>query len=205
MTTRTAAVQGGLNLEYFTVAWNTLEAMVALICGALAGSIALTGFGLDSLIEVSSGGVLLWRLQSDSDETRREAVERRALKLVGISLITLAVYVAGESIMNLIRRQAPERSLPGMALAIAALIVMPVLARAKKKVASAIASPALQADSRQTDICAYLAAILLLGLLLNAALGWWWADSTAGLVMVPLIAYEGVQGLRGKTCCDDCQ
>ena len=205
MTTRTAAVQGGLNLEYFTVAWNTLEAMVALICGALAGSIALTGFGLDSLIEVSSGGVLLWRLQSDSDETRREAVERRALKLVGMSLITLAVYVAGESIMNLIRRQAPERSLPGMALAIAALIVMPVLARAKKKVASAIASPALQADSRQTDICAYLAAILLLGLLLNAALGWWWADSTAGLVMVPLIAYEGVQGLRGKTCCDDCQ
>jgi len=205
VTTRTAAVQGGLNLEYFTVAWNTLEAMVALICGALAGSIALTGFGLDSLIEVSSGGVLLWRLQSDSDETRREAVERRALKLVGISLITLAVYVAGESIMNLIRRQAPERSLPGMALAIAALIVMPVLARAKKKVASAIASPALQADSRQTDICAYLAAILLLGLLLNAALGWWWADSTAGLVMVPLIAYEGVQGLRGKTCCDDCQ
>ena len=111
MTTRTAAVQGGLNLEYFTVAWNTLEAMVALICGALAGSIALTGFGLDSLIEVSSGGVLLWRLQSDSDETRREAVERRALKLVGMSLITLAVYVAGESIMNLIRRQAPELSL----------------------------------------------------------------------------------------------
>ena len=128
MTTRAAGVQGGLNLEYFTVAWNALEAMVALICGALAGSIALTGFGLDSLIEVSSGGVLLWRLQSDSDETRREAVERRALKLVGISLITLAVYVAGESIMNLIRRQAPERSLPGMALAIAALIVMPVLA-----------------------------------------------------------------------------
>ena len=204
MTTRTAAVQGGLNLEYFTVAWNALEAMVALICGALAGSIALTGFGLDSLIEVSSGGVLLWRLQADSDETRREAVERRALKLVGISLITLAVYVAGESIMNLIRREAPERSLPGIALAIAALIVMPVLARAKRKVASAIASPALQADSRQTDICAFLAGVLLLGLLLNAALGWWWADSTAGLIMVPLIAYEGVQGLRGKTRCHDC-
>ena len=204
MTTRAAAVQGGLNLEYFTVAWNALEAMVALICGALAGSIALTGFGLDSLIEMSSGGVLLWRLQSDHDEARREVVERRALKLVGISLITLAVYVAGESILNLVRRQAPERSLPGIALAIVALIVMPVLARAKRRVASAIASPALQADSRQTDICAYLAAILLLGLLLNAALGWWWADSTAGLVMVPLIAYEGVQGLCGKTCCHDC-
>ena len=204
MTTRAAAVQGGLNLEYFTIAWNALEAIVALICGALAGSIALTGFGLDSLIEVSSGGVLLWRLQADSDETRREAVERRALKFVGVSLIALAVYVAGESITNLVRREAPERSLPGIALAIAALIVMPVLARAKRKVASAIASPALQADSRQTDICAYLAAILLLGLLLNAALGWWWADSIAGLMMAPLIAYEGVQGLRGKTCCHDC-
>ena len=204
MTTRAAVLRSGLNLEYFTVGWNALEAMVALVCGALAGSIALTGFGLDSLIEMSSAGVLLWRLQSDSNEMRREATERRALKLVGLSLVILAVYIAGESIMNLIRREAPERSLPGIALAIAVLIVMPVLARAKRKVASAIASPALQADSRQTDICAYLAAILLLGLLLNAALGWWWADSTAGLVMAPLIAYEGVQGLRGKTCCDDC-
>lgn len=204
MTTRAAAVDSGLNLEYFTVAWNALEAIVALICGAVAGSIALTGFGLDSLIEVSSGGVLLWRLHSDCDHARREAVELRALKLVGISLLALAVYVAGESILSIVRREAPERSLPGIVLAMAALIVMPVLARAKRKVASAIASSALQADSRQADICAYLSAILLLGLLLNAALRWWWADPAAGLVMVPLIAYEGVQALRGKTSCHAC-
>ena len=204
MTTRAAAVQSGMNLEYFTVAWNSVEALVALICGAVAGSIALVGFGLDSLIEVSSGGILLWRLHSDQDDARREAAERRALKLVGITLLALAAYVAGDSAVSLLRREAPQRSLPGIALAAASLIAMPLLARAKRRVASTIASPALHADSRQTDICAYLSAILLLGLLLNAALGWWWADPAAGLVMVPLIAYEGSQALGGKTCCHDC-
>ncbi len=204
MTTRAAAVHSGVNLEYFTVAWNSLEAIVALVCGAVAGSIALIGFGLDSLIEVSSGGVLLWRLHSDRDHPRREAVEQRALKLVGVSLLALAAYVAGESVLSMVRREAPERSLPGIALAVVSLIAMPLLARAKRRVASAIASPALRADSRQTDICAYLSAILLLGLLLNAAFRWWWADPAAGLAMAPLIAYEGVQALRGKTCCQDC-
>jgi divalent metal cation (Fe/Co/Zn/Cd) transporter len=204
VTTRAASVQSGVRLEYFTVAWNLVEAAVALVSGAIAGSIALIGFGLDSLIEVSSGGVLLWRLHSDRDHLQREAVERRALKLVGISLLALAAYVASDSIVSLVRREAPERSLPGIALAVASLIAMPLLARAKRRVASAIASPALHADSRQTDICAYLSAVLLLGLLLNAALGWWWADPAAGLAMVPLIAYEGTEALRGKTCCQGC-
>jgi divalent metal cation (Fe/Co/Zn/Cd) transporter len=204
VTTRAAAVQNGVNLEYFTVAWNSFEALVALICGAMAGSIALIGFGLDSLIEVSSGGILLWRLRSDHDDARREAAERRALKLVGASLLGLAAYVAADSALSLLRHEAPERSLPGILLAAASLIAMPLLARAKRRVASTIASRALHADSRQTDICAYLSAILLLGLLLNAALGWWWADPAAGLVMMPLIAYEGSQALRGKTCCHDC-
>lgn len=205
MTTRAAAVQSGVNLEYFTIGWNALEAAVALICGAVAGSIALAAFGLDSLIEVSSAGILLWRLRSDHDAAQREAMERRALKFVGVGLLVLAAYVAGESVLDLIRRDVPDRSLPGIALAAAALIVMPVLARAKRKVASAIVSPALQADSRQTDICAYLSAILLLGLLLNAALGWWWADPVAGLLMVPLIGFEGIQALRGRSCCQDCR
>lgn len=204
MSTRAAVVGRGLNLEYFTVAWNLLEAVVALVSGAVAGSIALIGFGLDSLIEVSSGGILLWRLHSDHDEERREAVEQRALKLVGMSFVALAAYVAGDSVLSLIRRQAPERSLPGIVLAVVSLIAMPLLARSKRRVASALGSSALQADSRQADICAYLSAILLLGLLLNAALGWWWADPLAGLAMVPLIAYEGIQALRGKTYCDDC-
>ena len=204
MSTRAAAIQRGLSLEYFTVAWNLLEAAVALVSGAVAGSIALIGFGLDSLIEVSSGSILLWRLHADHDEERRERVERSALKLVGLSLLLLAAYVAGDSVISLVRRKAPERSVPGIALAIASLTAMPLLARAKRRVASNLGSPALQADSRQTDICAYLSAVLLLGLLLNAALGWWWADPVAGLVMVPLIAYEGSEALRGKTCCEHC-
>jgi divalent metal cation (Fe/Co/Zn/Cd) transporter len=201
---RAEAVHRGLNLEYFTVAWNFLEAAVALVAGAIAGSIALVAFGLDSLIEASSGGILIWRLHSDTDEQRREAVERRALKLVAISLLALAVYVAGESAASLARREAPERSLPGVVLAGASLIAMPLLARSKRRVASALASPALHADSRQTDICAYLSAILLLGLLLNAAFTWWWADPAAGLLMAPIIAYEGLRAWRGKTCCDGC-
>ena len=205
MSTRAAVIHRGLSLEYFTVAWNLLEAAVALVTGAVAGSIALIGFGLDSLIEVASGGVLLWRLRADHDEERRERVERSALKLVGLSLLLLAAYVAGDSVFSLVQRQAPERSLPGIALAIASLIAMPLLARAKRRVASSLGSSALQADSRQTDICAYLSAILLLGLLLNAAFGFWWADPAAGLVMVPLIAYEGSEALRGKTCCQSCE
>ena len=204
MTTRAASIHRGLSLEYFTVVWNLLEAMVALISGAVAGSIALIGFGLDSLIEVSSGMILLWRLHADHDEERREGVERNALKLVGVSLLLLAAYVAGDSVASLVGRRAPERSLPGIALAIASLIAMPLLARAKRRVARALGSAALQADSRQTDICAYLSAVLLLGLLLNASFGWWWADPVAGLVMVPLIGYEGSEALRGKTCCRHC-
>ncbi len=204
MSTRAAAIHRGLSLEYFTVAWNLVEAAVALVSGAVAGSIALIGFGLDSLIEVSSGGILLWRLRADHDQERRDRVERSALKLVGLSLLLLAAYVAGDSVVSLVRQEAPERSLPGIALAIASLIAMPLLARGKRRVASVLGSSALQADSRQTDICAYLSAILLLGLLLNAAFGLWWADPAAGLVMVPLIAHEGSEALRGKTCCRHC-
>lgn len=204
MSTRAAAVHRGLSLEYFTVGWNTLEAVVALVLGGVAGSIALIGFGLDSVIEVSSGAILLWRLRADHDETRREEVERQALKLVGISLLALALYVASDSAYGLVKKEAPEQSLPGIALAIASLIAMPWLARRKRRVASDLGSSALQADSRQTDICAYLSGILLLGLLFNAALGWWWADPAAGLAMSPLIAYEGLQALSGKTCCENC-
>ncbi len=204
MSERAADIRRGKNLEYVTVVWNLLEAAVALILGAVAGSIALMGFGLDSLIEVSSGGVLLWRLAADHDEKRREEIERRALTLVGVSLLLLAVYVAAESLFNLVRREVPERSLPGVGLAIASLIAMPLLARAKRRVASSLGSSALHADSRQTDICACLSAVLLLGLLLNAVFGCWWADPLAGLVMVPLIAYEGTEALRGKTSCQHC-
>jgi divalent metal cation (Fe/Co/Zn/Cd) transporter len=190
-------VRRGRRLEYFTVGWNLLEAFVSLAAGIAAGSIALIGFGIDSLIETSSGVVLLWRLREGKEGERRE---RLALKLVGWSLLALAAYVGFEAAKALILREEPERSWPGIIIAALSLIVMPLLARAKRKVAREISSRALAADSKQTDICAYLSAILLGGLALNAFLGWWWADPLAGLIMVPIIAKEGWEALRGESC-----
>lgn len=203
MSSREAIVARGLRLEYFTLGWNLLEALVALVCGVIAGSIALVGFGLDSIVEVSSGSVLLWRLRADRHAENRERAERFAVRLVGVSFLLLALYVAGDAIKTLLRRETPEESIPGIVLAIASLIAMPLLARAKRRVARGLNSGAMQADSRQTDICAYLSAILLGGLLLNAALGWWWADPVAALIMAPFIAHEGIEAVQGKTCCDD--
>ncbi|MGZ4814365.1 MAG: cation transporter [Terriglobales bacterium] len=196
-------VRRGLRLEYLTLAWNSVEALVAVAAGVLAGSIALVGFGIDSVIECSSGAVLVWRLRTDADTYRRERVEQIALRLVGVSFLLLAAYVAYEALSTLLKRDIPEHSVAGIVLAVASLIVMPLLARAKRKVAQGLNSGAMHADSRQTDLCAYLSAILLGGLLLNLALGWWWADPVAGLVMVPIITKEGIDALKGKAC--DCQ
>jgi divalent metal cation (Fe/Co/Zn/Cd) transporter len=197
---RVRLTQRGLHLEYITLAWNSLEAVISIVAGVLAGSIALVGFGFDSIVECASGTVLVWRLRSDADAYRRERVEHISLRLVGVRFLALAAYVGYEAVENLLRREAPERSIPGIVLAAASLIVMPVLARAKRKVGQGLTSRAMLADSRQTDLCAYLSAILLAGLLLNAAFGWWWADPVAALVMVPIIVREGVQGLRGESC-----
>jgi divalent metal cation (Fe/Co/Zn/Cd) transporter len=194
-----SAVRRGRFLEYFTLAWNSLEAVAAIVSGLMAGSIALVGFGLDSVIECFSGGVLLWRLRAGEQGERREPM---ALRLVGVSFFALAVYVAYDAIHSLVRHQAPEESWFGVAVAIASLIAMPLLARSKRRVAAQLNSGALHADSRQTDICAYLSGILLCGLLLNALLRWWWADPVAGLIMVPIIGREGLEALRGKTCCE---
>ena len=198
--TRAADAARGRRLEYFTLGWNVIEAVVAIGAGVVAGSIALVGFGADSVIESLSGAVLLWRLQShEADEER----EQRALKMVGGTFLVLAAYVAFEAARELLRRESPETSFVGIGLAVASLIIMPLLARAKRRVAVRLDSWALVADSRQTDLCAWLSAILLVGLGLNALWGWWWADPAAALVMVPIIVREGVQALRGETC-DDC-
>jgi divalent metal cation (Fe/Co/Zn/Cd) transporter len=196
-------VARGRRLEYFTIAWNTFEAVVALASGLLAGSIALVSFGLDSVIETISAGILLWRLHAEHDPLRRERTERTAHRLVGTCFLLLAAYVATESLRALWTKAQPERSIPGILIALAAVVVMPLLGRAKRRVAAQMGSRALHADSRQADFCAYLSAILLAGLLLHALLGWWWADPVAALVMTPIIAREGVQGLRGQGC-DDC-
>ncbi|MDQ3686651.1 MAG: cation transporter [Acidobacteriota bacterium] len=192
-----ANVRRGRRLEYLTIVWNSLEAVAAIGAGLFAGSIALVGFGVDSVIETSSGAILLWRLR---DGERGEERERIALRLVGVSFLLLAAYVAFDAVKSLIMREPPEASYIGIGIAAVSLVVMPLLARAKRKVAAELSSRALQADSRQTDLCAYLSAILLAGLALNALFGWWWADPAAGLVMTPLIAKEGVAALRGEAC-----
>jgi divalent metal cation (Fe/Co/Zn/Cd) transporter len=196
-----ALVHRGKRLEYFTISWNTLEALIGIAAGALAGSISLVGFGIDSLIEVTSGATLLWRMSVDADVEKRERNERLSLRIVGACFIALALYVTCEAIADLGRKTAPERSIPGIALSCVSLIVMPVLSRAKKTVGKALSSAAMNADARQADFCVYLSAILLVGLMLNAALGWWWADPVAALVMVPLIAKEGFDGMKTRHCC----
>ena len=187
----------GRRFAYLTILWNSLEAIIAVGAGIIAGSIALVGFGVDSVIEVSSGAIILWRLASG------EHREKLALRLVGVSFLALAAYVAFEAAKSLWFREAPETTYIGIAIAALSLIVMPLLARAKRNVARELGSNAMVADSRQTDLCAYLSAILLGGLILNAIFGWWWADPVAALVMVPIIAKEGIEALRGKAC-DDC-
>ncbi len=201
---RQALAQRGKRLEYFTIAWNSLEGLVAVIAGAIAGSISLVGFGIDSFIEVASGTTLLWRMTVDADVKSREGNERLSLRVVGLCFIVLAAYVAYESVSVLISKKASERSIPGIILACVSLVVMPILSRAKKQVGRDLGSAAMNADAKQTDFCVYLSAILLGGLLLNAALGWWWADPTAALIMVPIIAKEGFDGVKGKACCDSC-
>ena len=200
---RTAVVRHGRRLEYFTIAWNALEGLVAVVAGAIAGSISLVGFGIDSFIEVTSGSVLLWRMSVDAEVQRRELNERRALRMVGVCFLLLAAYIAYESMLDLWSRRAPEHSIPGIVLACVSLVVMPLLSRAKRKVGRALGSAAMHADAKQTEFCIYLSAVLLLGLLANAFLGLWWADPVAALIMVPIIAKEGIEGLQGKAC-DEC-
>jgi divalent metal cation (Fe/Co/Zn/Cd) transporter len=197
---RAEHVRFGRRLEYFTIAWNSLEGILAVGLGLLSGSVALTGFGLDSAIEVTSGVALLWRLGQDNS-LRREHVEAISLKIVGWSFVGLALYVLYDSLVSLIARQPPERSTPGIVLATASLVVMPLLARQKRSVAGKISSAALKADAKQAEFCMYLSAVVLGGLVLNALLGWWWADPLAGLLMVPIIGREGFLALKGRTRC----
>ena len=194
---RDKLITRGRLLAYLTIVWNSLEGIIAIGAGIAAGSIALVGFGVDSVIEVSSGAIILWRLASD------EHREKLALRLVGVSFIALAAYVAFDAVKSLIYRELPEASYIGIGIAALSLVVMPWLAHAKRKVAAELNSAAMLADSRQTDLCAYLSAILLGGLILNASFGWWWADPVAAMIMVPIIAREGVGALRGETCCDE--
>ena len=200
---RARAIKLGRALQYLTIAWNSAECLVALAAGFVAGSIALVGFGFDSAVEVTSSLAALWRLRNDADEAGREAAERRTLRIIGLCFLVLAAYVLCDAVIVLIERRAPDHSRVGIVLAALSMIVMPLLVRSKRRIATRLGSGALEAEARQTQVCAYLSAVLLAGLGLNAGLGWWWSDPVAGLVMVPLIAKEGWQAVKGRTCCAD--
>ena len=197
---RAALVHTGKRLQYFTIVWNSLEAIVAIVSGLIAGSISLVGFGFDSLIEVTSGAAVLWRMHLDHPE-HVERAERVSLRIVDACFISLAAYIAVDSIKSLYQRERPEHSIPGIVLAGVTLIVMPILSRSKRRVGKELNSGAMQADATQTEFCTYLSAILLFGLGANWLVGWWWADPAAALIMAPIIAKEGLDGLRAKSCC----
>jgi divalent metal cation (Fe/Co/Zn/Cd) transporter len=199
---RPALVRRGLRLNYLTIAYNTVEAVVSLAAGLVAGSVALVGFGIDSAIEVTASLAAQWRLRSDDSE-RRERAEQLTRRVIGGSFLVLAAYVTADSTMTLWQHEAPRPSVVGLGILALSVVVMPVLARAKRSVAQALASRALQAEAMQTSICAYLSVIALAGVALNTALGWWWADPVAALLMVPLITKEGLEGLRASaaSCC----
>ena len=199
---RSALVRRGLLLNWITIGYNAVEAIISVAAGVASGSVALLSFGVDSGIEVTSSVAAHWRLRADTDPERRERVEQLTHRIIGASFLALAAYVTIESVMTLWRREAPEASPVGLVILALSVLVMPVIARASRRVARALGSRALEADAAQTSLCAYLSVIALLGVGLNAALGWWWADPVAALVMVPIIAKEGVEGVRGETDCD---
>jgi divalent metal cation (Fe/Co/Zn/Cd) transporter len=191
----------GLQLVVATAAYNVVEAAVAVSSGIVAGSIALVGFGLDSVIECAAAAALFWRLRVERLGTDHEEVERRERlvhRFVGATFIALALYVSGQAGWTLWRRQIVEASGVGIVLAAASLVIMPLVAWGKLRAAKEIRSQALRAEARETLACSYLSLTLLLGLVANAAAGWWWADPIAALVMVPWLVKEGVEGLRGE-------
>jgi divalent metal cation (Fe/Co/Zn/Cd) transporter len=197
-TERATLVKRGKLLSRMTLAYNSAEGVAAIVTGALAGSVALMGFGIDSVIEVVSSFAALRRLGADADAERRALAERRSLRIIGACFLALSLYIVLDAGHALLVHEVPGRTIPGIIVASLSVVIMPLLARAKRRVAVGLGSRALRADATQTDLCMYLSAIVLGGLSLNAMFGWWWADPVAALIMVPIIAREGFEGLRGK-------
>ena len=191
-----------LLLEYVSVGWNVLETVVGFVAGIAAGSIALVGFALDSVAEASSAIILIWRLKSEQNAAHRaEEVERKAIRLVAIAFFGLAAYVGGRGIYDLVTGAEPEESMIGIVLALVSLVVMPVLAWRKRIAARELNSRSLEADSKQTTLCTYISAFLLIGLLANSLFGWWWADPLAALAIAALALKEGVELWQTEDVC----
>jgi divalent metal cation (Fe/Co/Zn/Cd) transporter len=188
--------QVALWLAWATIAWNTVEAVVAIVSGAMASSIALVGFGLDSTVEVLSASVIVWQMTRDVPEDREE----QALRLIAVSFFVIAAYVSVQAVFDLASGSQPDSSIVGIALAGVSLVVMPVLAGLKRRNGRHLGSGSVVADSNQTMLCTYLSAVLLVGLLLNATVGWWWADPVAALAIAGLASNEGREAWRGERC-----
>lgn len=190
-------------LLWVTLAWNVAEGVIAVSSGVQAGSVALVAFGLDSAIEVIAAAVLIWRIGLPEHDERAEGRERIAHRVVGSTFIALAIYIVAEGLYVLVSGREPDASRTGLALALAATLVMPGLGLAKRWNAMRLGSRALVAEANETLVCSYLSLTLVLGLSANALFGWWWADIAAALAMVPWIAKEGLEGLRGDSCEDE--
>jgi len=193
----------GLRLVVVTMAYNVVEAVVAIVAGVQAASIALIGFGLDSVIEFLAAAALLWRLgleAAGADGAAIERGERRVQRFVGVTFVGLSAYVVVVAGWALWAREAPRESPLGIGLAVASLVVMPLIAWGKLRAADEIGSAALRAEAKETLACSYLSFTLLLGLVANALAGWWWADPLAALLMVPWLLKEGWEGIRGEAC-----
>jgi divalent metal cation (Fe/Co/Zn/Cd) transporter len=183
-----------------TIAYNVIEAVVAVTAGTLASSTALIGFGLDSVVEVSSAAAVAWQF-SAADHAVREARERRTLRIIALSFFALAAYVTADAVRALVSTGEAERSVPGIVLAALSLAVMPFLSAAQRRAGRELGSASAIADSRQTLLCTYLSAVLLVGLVLNATLGWSWADPVAALVIAAVAVKEGRDAWQGRGCC----
>ncbi|HEY7874500.1 MAG TPA: cation transporter [Actinomycetota bacterium] len=189
---RAGLLKRALGLEYFSLAWNVLETVVGLVAGIAAGSVALIGFALDSVVESSSAAALVWRLRNEGRAGwTAEEIEKRAVRIVAWAFFALAAYVGGHAIFDLVTGSRPEESVTGIVLALVSVVVMPLLAARKRAMAKALDSRALAADSSQTSLCTFISVFLLVGLGANAWFGWWWADPVAGLAIALLAAREG--------------
>lgn len=197
-------VKLAVGLVSLTVLYNVAEAIIAVFTGYSSESIALVGFGFDSMLEVSAAVLMLWRLYEQIKHQNDDAVERAETfvhRFVGATFILLATYIAYDAGMTLWFQNRPEETTIGIILAALSLLIMPALAWGKIKTARKINSRALEAEAKETVACSILSLILLVGLVLNAVFGWWWADPVAALVMIPWLIKEGIAGLKGESCC----
>jgi divalent metal cation (Fe/Co/Zn/Cd) transporter len=201
---RDQAVRRARGLNHLTIGYNVVEMVVALVAGVAAGSISLIGFGLDSGVEVSTSLVLAWRLAREGGDGCRQDDDRRATRLIAFCFGALAVWVGYEAVGQLLAREGPEASPLGMVIAGLSLVIMPILARAKRRLGAPLGSQAVISEARQTELCAWLSGVVLLGLAANAALGWWWADPIAALGVAVIAALEGVRSWRAEALEDTC-